>query len=204
MKGGLIKKDTIDTAKIQYRSQRLFIDKQRGEEPVETFILCNYLSKALSNIPYYRGYVSQSCNLRENQWNLYNPGSVIIWTQFSGTFKGTSISDNFEFAHQNTFSKIYSLILRSPFGQLLKNKSTFCIVTDMYRVNEQSVHNTGARLIKGIRTLGFDNCCLLFVGNKQKATYIANSKLNIDQRQYTNVTISSDELKSFISLESIF
>jgi hypothetical protein len=39
----------------------------------------------------------------------------------------------------------------------------------MRRDNEPLAHNAGAQLIQGIRRLGFNHRCLLFMGNKRKS-----------------------------------
>jgi hypothetical protein len=93
--------------------------------------------------------------------------------------------------------------LRSPFGQNLKNRNTFRIVTDMHRDNEQPSNNAGACLIKGIRTLGFQNSCLLFVSNKDKSEEIIKRDLNDEQRKFTTVTTSINDLRNFIAFEDI-
>ncbi|CAF1093661.1 unnamed protein product [Rotaria sordida] len=299
-KSGISNQDASNKTNIEYRSQRVVIDKPREEKPIEKLIICNYLLRALSKIPYYRGYVTRACSLKDDVLKLYMPGSLIIWTQFNGTFKGKSVLNDFDFVHRNTFFKIYSLtgrpiktfsnyededeilflpdstflvlkhvashhgtqhtlymrqvelglstssilwvddrifkddwnneeymtyaeakdlkknirfiqksntdnalsFLRSPFGQRLKNRDTFRIVTDMGRDNEQPAYNAGARFIKGIRMLGFNNQCLVFVGNKERTEKIINTELDAHERQFTKVAVSSDDLKSFISFES--
>ncbi|CAF1487388.1 unnamed protein product [Rotaria sp. Silwood1] len=287
---------------IEYRSRRVIVDKKSGEQVLDKFIICNYLLRAMSKISYYQGYVSRSCRLTDEELLLYIPGSVIIWSQFNGTFKGKTMHDSFDFPYRNTFFKIYSLtgrsiktfsnyededevvflpdstflilkhvvshheqqhviymrqvelglsissvlwvddeifkddwinknymidaeakdpkknvrfiqksstdialsFLRSPFGQRLKNRETFRIVSDMHRTNEEPANNAGARLIKEIRKLGFNNRCLLFVGNRQKTEEIINRELNANERQFTKITTSDDSLKSFINFESTF
>ncbi|CAF1663685.1 unnamed protein product, partial [Didymodactylos carnosus] len=55
--------------------------------------------------------------------------------------------------------------LRSPLGERLKYQDAFRIVTDMNRLNENPSDNAGARLIKAVRELGFNNHCLIFTGD---------------------------------------
>lgn len=52
--------------------------------------------------------------------------------------------------------------LRSLFGQRLKNRANFRIVTDMNRSNEHPSDTAGARLIHRVRAMGFSNKCLVF------------------------------------------
>ena len=59
--------------------------------------------------------------------------------------------------------------LRSEFGQRLKGSGCFRIVTDMKRANEvESPSNAGARLLYGVRKLGFNHPCLIFTGREDK------------------------------------
>ncbi|CAF1090487.1 unnamed protein product [Didymodactylos carnosus] len=91
--------------------------------------------------------------------------------------------------------------LRSPFGQRLKNQTTFRIVTDMYRDNEQPAHNAGARLIKQIRQMGFQNPCLVFVGDKQKAEQTIQSEMNSREQKDIRVTTETNDLINFVNFD---
>ena len=91
--------------------------------------------------------------------------------------------------------------LKSPFGQRLKNSSTFRIVTDMNRENERPVHNAGARLIKRLRQLGFRNQCMVFTSNKQKGDDILAKELTNDERQNTIVTVNTRDLRQFVNFQ---
>jgi hypothetical protein len=91
--------------------------------------------------------------------------------------------------------------LRSPFGQRLKNQNTFRIVTDMNRKNENPSHNAGARLIKEIRELGFENQCLVFTSNKEKAEQVLKSVLNSMELTSVQATTRASQLRKFINFE---
>ncbi|CAF1949157.1 unnamed protein product [Rotaria magnacalcarata] len=294
-----VKSDPNDKRHIEYRSNRALVNKQSREQPVATLIVCHNLLRAVSKLSYYQGYVSRSCRLNDDEVGLYMPGSVVIWSQFSGTFKGETVHNSSEFPHRNTFFKIYSLtgrsikefsnyedeeevlflpdstflilghahffhgtqhaiymrqvelgisklsvlwvddeifqdnwynrkymvdaeakdlkknlrfiqksstntalsFLESPFGQRLKNRDTFRIVSDMRRTNEESPHNAGARLIKRLRKLGFNNQCLLFVGDRNNAEETINKELNNNEKQFTSVTTCESDLINFINFE---
>ena len=62
-------------------------------------------------------------------------------------------------------TKAALIFLESEFGQKLKAKRTFRIVTDMNRTNELPGYNAGARLIYQIRKRGFDHECLIFTSD---------------------------------------
>jgi transposase-like protein len=89
--------------------------------------------------------------------------------------------------------------LRSTFGQRLKNRETFRIVTDMNRENESSVHDAGARLIKAVRQMGFNNECLVFTSDKREAENILQSKLSSRERQSVTVSDVTKDLRNFVN-----
>jgi hypothetical protein len=275
------------------------IEGKTKDEINEAAVILFYLVKALSYIPYYWGYVTRACTLTDAELQLYMPGCLITWIQFSSSKKGKEVAANFDFAHRNTFFKIYSLtgrpikefsnyeeedevlflphstffvfkhelsyhdthhtiymrqvelglsqwsvlcvddniydqnwqnkghmetasakalnrnvrfipksstdsaisFLRSPFGQRLKNKDTFRIVTDMTRTNETPSHNAGARFIKQLRQLGFVNQCLVFIMNKDNAETIVKSELNSNERKYVQITAHTNDLIKFVNFE---
>ena len=92
--------------------------------------------------------------------------------------------------------------LCSPFGERLKNCSTFRIVTDMRRDNEKEPRTAGIRFIRGVRRLGFQNKCLIFTGYQEKAEEKVKAELTIDERQNLSITESEEELYRFISFEN--
>jgi hypothetical protein len=277
------------------------IEEKTKEEMNEAAIILYYLVKALSYIPYYWGYVTRACQLTDAELELYMPGCLITWIQFSSSKKGKEAATNFNFATRNTFFKIYSLtgrpikefsnypeedevlflphstffvfkhevafhgtqhtvymrqvelglsqwsvlwvddrifnekwenkhhmetaaaramnlnvhfipksstdsalsFLRSPFGQRLKNKDTFRIVTDMNRENEKPVHNAGARLIKAVRRMGFKNECMVFTSDQKKAEQILQSELNSTEQQFVTVSDKTKDLRNFINFDQI-
>ncbi|CAM4775634.1 unnamed protein product [Rotaria magnacalcarata] len=91
--------------------------------------------------------------------------------------------------------------LKSPFGQRLKNKDAFRIVTDMNRENELPVHNSGARLVKEVRQLGFSNRCMVFTSNKEKSDKIMNMELSANEVENTIVTIDKNDLRRFVNFQ---
>ncbi|CAF1508303.1 unnamed protein product [Adineta steineri] len=251
-----------------------------------------------TNIPYYWGYVTRACQLKDHELALYTPGDLITWLQFSSSKRGKEVATG-GFENRNTQFKMYSLtgrriqffsnydhedevlflphstflvfkhvtshhgeqhtiymrqvelglstwsvlwvdnrifvenwenkahmeyaaakalnmnvhfipkstteyaisFLKSPFGQRLKNKNTFRIVTDMNRENERPVHNAGARLIKKLRQLGFQNQCLVFTNNKQKGDEIMKQEMTAQELQNTIVTVSADDLRRFVNFQ---
>lgn len=297
-KGGMPSSNTNKQEAIKYRSGRVFIDQKEPE--TEKIVVCNYLQQALLKIPFYHGYVSRSCRVEDKELKFYTPGSIVLWSQFNGSFKGKDVISDFDFSTRNTFFKIYSLsgrpikmfsnfeeedeilflpdstflvlnhtishhgtqhtiymrqvelglstsavlwvddhiftrgwnnqqhmiyaeskdpkknirfiqksstdsalsFLKSPFGQLLKNKETFRIVTDMRRDNENPSHNAGARFIKGLRSLGFNNRCCLFVGNQKGAEEVLKQEFGREDSGAVKITTANLDIKKFISFDS--
>ncbi|CAF1173034.1 unnamed protein product [Adineta steineri] len=284
---------------IARQSNGVVIDDKTVQELSEASIILYYLVKALSHIPYYWGYVTRACQLKDEELQIYTAGALITWIQFSSSKKGKKVASNADFAGRNTFFKIYSLtgrpikefsnypeedevlflphstflvfrhvtshhgsqhtiymrqvelglsawsvlwvddnifnpewenkkhmeyasakelnknvhfipksstenalsFLRSPFGQILKNRNTFRIVTDMHRSNEQSPHNAGSRLIKALRQLGFRNSCFVFAMRKDICDQILKNELNDREHQNVMVSTNTNDLRKFVSFE---
>ena len=89
--------------------------------------------------------------------------------------------------------------LRSPFGQRLKNKANFRIVTDMNRSNEHPSDTAGARLIHRVRAMGFANRCLVFTSSEAKARRELQKILSAQDNVDVFVTVSVSALENFIN-----
>ncbi|UJR11533.1 hypothetical protein I4U23_015714 [Adineta vaga] len=274
-------------------------EKKTEDELNEASIILYYLVKALSYIPFYWGYVTRACELKFEELNMYVPGRVVTWIQFSSSKKGKKGHDSAAFKKRNTLFKIYSLtgrpiqdfsnyeeedevlflphstfivfnrqiykkegknviymrqvelgfckwsvlwvddrifdekwenkqhmeyaaikaldvnvhfipksstdsalsFLRSPFGQRLKNRDTFRIVTDMNRENERPVHNAGARLIKALRQMGFKNQCLVFTSNKEQSEDVLQQELSSREQQGISVSTRTKDLRNFVNFD---
>ena len=62
---------------IARRSDGVVIDEKIVQELNEASIILYYLVKALSYIPYCWGYVTRSCQLKDDELNLYTHGALI-------------------------------------------------------------------------------------------------------------------------------
>jgi len=91
--------------------------------------------------------------------------------------------------------------LRSPFGQRLKNERSFRIVSDMTRKNEDPSHNAGARLVKQLRQLGFENDLLIYTSDLAKAYMILENELTSNELKNVDITIASIDLHRFINFD---
>ncbi|CAF4590355.1 unnamed protein product [Rotaria sp. Silwood2] len=279
---------------VARQANGVIIDENIRQELKEAAIILYYLVKALSYIPYHWGFVTRCCKLEDEELDLYTPGFLITWIQFSSSTKGKKEADAFK--NRNAIFKIFSLtgrpiqdfsnfpeedevlflphstfvvfqhlishhgtqhiiymrqvelglcqwsvlwvddrifnpkwenkahmesaaakslnlnvhfipksstdsalsFLRSPFGQRLKNKNTFRIVTDMNRENEKQTHNAGARLIRALRELGFENECMVFTSDERKAKQYLRSELKSEDPESVVVTIDTSKLREFV------
>lgn len=283
---------------VARRANGVVVGQKIVDEMKEASIILYYLVKGLANIPYYWGYVTRACQLKDHELEFYSPGVLITWLQFSSSKRGKNVAGG-GFENRNTQFKIYSLtgrpikqfsnydhedevlflphstflvfkhvvshhgtlhtiymrqvelglstwsvlwvddnifvenwenkahmeyaaakalnmnvhfipksctvhavsFLKSPFGQRLKNKNTFRIVTDMNRENEWSPYNAGARLIKRVRQLGFQNQCMVFTSNKQRGDEIMKDELTSRELENTFVTTSASDLRHFVNFQ---
>jgi hypothetical protein len=116
------------------------------------------------------------------------------------TAAARALNLNVHFIPKSTTESALSF-LRSPFGQRLKNKDTFRIVTDMHRDTEKPASNAGARLIKNLRQLGFENRCLVFIRDKERTDTILQSELNTNELRFIEVTNATDDLTKFVNFQ---
>lgn len=94
--------------------------------------------------------------------------------------------------------------LRSPFGQRLKQKTTFRIVTDMNRLNERPSHNAGARFLVSVRQLGFNCLCLIFTSNVERANRQLKEQFRTENDpENIRVTASAKVLENFVNFSDM-
>lgn len=120
--------------------------------------------------------------------------------EYMETAAAKALNRNVHFIPKSSTDNALSF-LRSPFGQRLKNKDTFRIVTDMNRLNETPSHNAGARFIKKLRQMSFNNQCLVFIMNKEKTDAIINSELNSNERKSVTVSAYTNDLIKFVNFD---
>ena len=98
----------------------------------------------------------------------------------------------------NTESAI--AFLKSPFGQRLKNEKNFRIMSDMTRNNEKPPHDAGARLLKQVRELGFNNKVMIFTSNAATGTKLVNDTCGKKAGDVT-VTIAVSDMEKFVNFK---
>ncbi|CAF1388804.1 unnamed protein product [Didymodactylos carnosus] len=96
------------------------IEEKTVNELEEAAIILYYLVKALSYIPFYWGYVTRACRLTFDEIQMYYPGRVVTWIQFSSSKKGKQGHDSNAFKERNILFKIYSLT-----GRLIRRFSNY-------------------------------------------------------------------------------
>ncbi|CAF1631894.1 unnamed protein product, partial [Didymodactylos carnosus] len=111
-----------------------------------------------------------------------------------------SLNINIHFIPKSTTEFALSF-LKSPFGQRLRNRVTFRIVTDMKRDNESSSDDAGIRLIKKLREMGFRNECLIFCNYLPKVTEQVKTQLTSDEQRHLAVTSKVEDLYQFIQFK---
>lgn len=108
---------------------------------------------------------------------------------------GTRVNVHF-IPKSNTESAL--TFLRSEFGQRIKQRDTFRIVTDMKRTNETSPSTAGARLLLEVRNLGFQQSCLIFTGHEASAKEKLVLIFGTHQPTGVKVTQHESELEQFV------
>lgn len=97
-----------------------------------------------------------------------------------------------------TFAESAISFLRSKFGERLKNRPSFRLVTDMNRNNETSSEDAGVHFIKEMRKLGFKNDCLVYTSDCHKVKKKIQQNLNTKEINRVSVTSCPKKLYSFI------
>jgi hypothetical protein len=75
-------------------------------------VILYYLVRGLAHLPYYWGVTSRAINLTKEELDLYKPGTLITWLQFSSASKG-KIPPKVFTSNRNTRFIVYSLTGRS-------------------------------------------------------------------------------------------
>lgn len=112
-----------------------------------------------------------------------------------------NLNKNIHFIPKSTTENAISF-LKSTFGQRLKNRDNFRIVTDMNRTNESMPETAGARFVKQVRQLGFSNQCLIFTSNKKAANHILKNHLSKSEDTEIYATVHVHSLLKFICFEN--
>jgi imidazolonepropionase-like amidohydrolase len=86
----------------------------------------------------------------------------------------------------------------SPFGQRLKNRDNFRIVSDMNRTNEFPAETADARFIKRVRELGFLHKCSVFTCTKETAPKELKKILSKSENVDVYATVRVYSLLQFI------
>ena len=127
--------------------------------------------------------------------NIFDEGWGNKQLMEKATTQGARLNVHFV-PKSNTDSAIS--FLRSEFGQRIKDRDSFRIVTDMKRTNESQPSTAGARLIREVRSLGFGQSCLIFTGHEESAYNKLREVFGTDRPPGIKVTQNESELEKFV------
>ena len=101
--------------------------------------------RALSYIPFYWEYVTRACQLTHDELQLYVPGSLISWIQFSSSKKGKKVVGSDAFKYRNTLFKIFSLTGRpiKQFSNYPEEDEVLFLPHSTFLVFNRKVHYAG-------------------------------------------------------------
>ena len=95
---------------VLIRGQNLFTKVEKWDDGKLFYPVLYYISKALANLPFYLGYTIRCVDVESSALQLYQPGTVITWLQFSSSKIGTDPAPYFK--ARNTWFYIYSFSSR--------------------------------------------------------------------------------------------
>ena len=95
---------------VLIRGQNNFTKIEKWSDGKQFYPVLYYISKALANIPFYWGFTVRCVDVESSVLQLYQPGTVITWLQFSSSKIGTVPAPYFK--KRNTWFYIYSFSSR--------------------------------------------------------------------------------------------
>lgn len=100
-----------------------------------------YISKALNNLPLYKGYTIRCIELTNKQTQIYEPGNIITWNQWSSSTIGDYPSSSFK--SKNAWFYIYSVSSRdiSQFSIFTSEKEALYFPFSKFLVFKKIIEN---------------------------------------------------------------
>ena len=95
---------------VLIRGQNNFTKVENWSDGKNFYPVLYYITKALANLPFYWGYTVRCVDLNDSVLQLYEPGTVITWLQFSSSKIGKEPAPYFQ--KRNTWFYIYSFSSR--------------------------------------------------------------------------------------------
>ena len=95
---------------VLIRGQNNFTKVENWSDGKKFYPVLFYITKALANLPFYWGYTVRCVDLNNSVLELYEPGTVITWLQFSSSKIGKEPAPYFQ--KRNTWFYIYSFSSR--------------------------------------------------------------------------------------------
>lgn len=90
------------------RSNNSLIKIENWKDKEMVYPIIYYLNKALFNLPMYWGKVVRCVEMKKEALDVYKPGNIITWIQFSSICKGDAPNTEY-FRERNVWFIIYSL-----------------------------------------------------------------------------------------------
>lgn len=187
----------------------MLIEAETEEEIKEAAIIMYYLVKALSYIPYHWGYVTRTCQLTFDELQIYMPGCLITWIQFSSSKKGKKGLQTDAFKDRNTLFKIFSLTGRpiKEFSNYPEEDEVLFLPHSTFLVFNRIVDSSEGKQVIYMRQveLGLCKWSVLWVddhiydpewGNKEHMEYAAVKAL--DMNVHFIPKLSTDAALSFL------
>lgn len=131
---------------VLIRGQNNFTKIEKWSDGKQFYPVLYYISKALANIPFYWGYTVRCVDVENSVLQLYQPGTVITWLQFSSSKIGTDPAPYFK--ARNTWFYIYSFSSReiSQFSVFSTEKEALYLPFSHFLVFKREYRN-GKNLI---------------------------------------------------------
>jgi len=100
-----------------------------------------YIAKALNNLPLYKGYTIRCIELTHKQAQIYEPGNIITWNQWSSSTIGKNPSSSFK--SKNAWFYIYSVSSRdiSQFSIFTSEKEALYFPFSKFLVFKKIIEN---------------------------------------------------------------
>ena len=95
---------------VLIRGQNNFTKVENWSDGKKFYPVLYFITKALANLPFYWGYTVRCVDLNNSVLQLYEPGTVITWLQFSSSKIGKEPAPYFQ--KRNTWFYIYSFSSR--------------------------------------------------------------------------------------------
>ncbi len=92
------------------RGENSYEKTEKWSDGPEYYVVIYYITKAISNLPFYWGYTIRCIQLTDEQIQTYQPGTIVSWLNWSSSKIGTEPASYFK--DRNTWFYLYSFSSR--------------------------------------------------------------------------------------------